>query len=164
MRRLYLKARLVLGRRRLEDARERFKNGRALIARLAEGRYYAGRWYRATGVRRDFDLDAKPDERYRLKPCYKDGAFTVIPSDDRPLSRGIVGGVEGLRGASRTVGRPKLAPVWLAAGGKPVSSRGQALVAASLGVRPRPCGVRSTRLCLPRWEPLSLRSRASAQR
>ena len=91
MRRLYLKARLVLGRRRVEDARERFKNGRALRARLAEGRYYAGRWYRATGVRRDFDLDAKPDERYRLKPCYKDGAFTVIPSDDRPLSRGIVG-------------------------------------------------------------------------
>lgn len=91
LRRLYLKARLALGRRKLEGTREQFKNGRALMARLAEGRYYASQWYRATGVRRDFFPDAKPDERYRLKPCCIDGAFVVVPADDRPLSRGIVG-------------------------------------------------------------------------
>ena len=49
--RKHLKARLALGRRRVEDARERYAQGRALYFPPCQCRYYVSQWFRATGTR-----------------------------------------------------------------------------------------------------------------
>lgn len=91
VRKLYLKARLALGRRRVEDARERYAQGRALYFRLAQCRYYVSQWFRATGTRLESAPDARGEERYALKAHYEGDAFSVVPADTRALSRGMVG-------------------------------------------------------------------------
>lgn len=91
VRRLYLKARLALGGRRVEEARERYAQGRALCFRLAQCRYYVSQWFRATGTRLEFAPDARGEERYALKARYEGDAFSVAPADTRALSRGVVG-------------------------------------------------------------------------
>lgn len=90
VRKLYLKARLALGRRRVEDARERYAQGRALYFRLAQC-YYVSQWFRATGTRLESAPDARGEERYALKAHYEGDAFSVVPADTRALSRGMVG-------------------------------------------------------------------------
>ena len=90
VRRLYLKARLALGRRRVEEARERYAQGRALYFRLAQC-YYVSQWFRATGTRLESAPDARGEERYALKAHYEGDAFSVVPADTRALSRGMVG-------------------------------------------------------------------------
>ena len=91
VRRLYLKARLALGRRRVEEARERYAQGRALYFRLAQCCYYVSQWFRATGTRLESAPDARGEERYALKAHYEGDAFSVVPADTRALSRGMVG-------------------------------------------------------------------------
>lgn len=91
VRRLYLKARLALGRRRVEEARERYAQARALYFRLAQRRYYVSQWFRATGAHLEFAPDARGEERYALKARYEGDAFSVAPADTRALSRGVVG-------------------------------------------------------------------------
>ena len=109
VRRLYLKARLALGRRRVEEARERYAQGRALYFRLAQCRYYVSQWFRATGTRLESAPDSKSEERYTLKARYADGSFSVVPADTRALSRGMVGEwalFEALRVRSRDASSP----------------------------------------------------------
>lgn len=91
VRRLYLKARLALGRRRVEEARERYAQGRALYFRLAQCCYYVSQWFRATGTRLESAPDARGEERYALKAHYEGDAFSVVAADTRALSRGMVG-------------------------------------------------------------------------
>ena len=109
VRKLYLKARLALGRRRVEDARERYAQGRALYFRLAQCRYYVSRWFRATGTRLESAPDVKGEERYALKARYEGGSFSVAPADTRALSRGVVGEwalFEALRARTRDTSSP----------------------------------------------------------
>lgn len=109
VRRLYLKARLALGRRRVEDARERYAQGRALCFRLAQCRYYVSQWFRATGTRLESAPDARGEERYALKAHYEGDAFSAAPADTRALSRGVVGEwalFEALRARTRDASSP----------------------------------------------------------
>ena len=109
VRKLYLKARLALGRRRVEDARERYAQGRALYFRLAQCRYYVSQWFRATGTRLESAPDARGEERYALKAHYEGDAFSVAPADTRALSRGVVGEwalFEALRARTRDTSSP----------------------------------------------------------
>lgn len=106
---LYLKARLALGRRRVEDARERYAQGRALYYRLAQCRYYVSQWFRATGTRLESVPDVRDEERYALKAHYEGDAFSVAPADTRALSRGVVGEwalFEALRARTRDTSSP----------------------------------------------------------
>ena len=109
VRKLYLKARLALGRRRVEDARERYAQGRALYFRLAQCRYYVSQWFRATGTRLESAPDVRDEERYALKAHYEGDAFSVAPADTRALSRGVVGEwalFEALRARTRDTSSP----------------------------------------------------------
>lgn len=109
VRRLYLKARLALGRRRVEEARERHAQGCALCFRLAQCRYYVSQWFRATGARLESAPDARGEERYALKAHYEGDAFSVAPADARVLSRGVVGEwplFEALRARTRDASSP----------------------------------------------------------
>lgn len=109
VRKLSLKARLALGRRRVEDARERYVQGRGLCFRLAQCRYYVSQWFRATGARLESAPDVKGEERYALKARYEGGSFSVAPADTRALSRGVVGEwalFEALRARTRDTSSP----------------------------------------------------------
>ena len=109
VRKLYLKARLALGRRRVEEARERYAQGRALCFRLAQCRYYVSQWFRATGTRLESAPDVKGEGRYALKARYEGGSFSVAPADTRALSRGVVGEwalFEALRARARDTSSP----------------------------------------------------------
>lgn len=82
---------LALGRRRFERAERQRKDARSLLGQAAQGRYYAGAWYRATGIAHVSAPGVEDDERYHLRPRYVGGAFEAGPADWRPQSRGVAG-------------------------------------------------------------------------
>ena len=82
---------LALGRRRFERAERERKDACSLLGQAAQGRYYAGAWYRATGIAHVSAAGVADDERYHLRLRYADGCFSATPADWRPQSRGVAG-------------------------------------------------------------------------
>ena len=127
---------LALGRRRFERAERQRKDARSLLGQAAQGRYYAGAWYRATGIAHVSATGAADDERYHLRLRYADGRFSAAPADWRPQSRGVAGeflAFEELRRrtldkASSLYGARLAANLFVPASkfGRPVAGRGGA--------------------------------------
>lgn len=82
---------LALGQRRFARAARARKDACSLLGQTAHARYYAGEWYRATGIAHVSAPGVEDDERYHLKFRYAEGAFEAKPADWRPQSRGVAG-------------------------------------------------------------------------
>lgn len=82
---------LVLGRHRFARAARGRKDACSLFGQTAHARYYAGEWYRATGIAHVSAPGVEDDERYHLKLRYAGDAFEADPADWRSQSRGVAG-------------------------------------------------------------------------
>lgn len=125
---------LALGRRRFARAARGRKDACSLLGQTAHARYYAGEWYRATGIAHVSAPGVEDGERYHLKLRYAGGAFEAGPADWRPQSRGVAGeflAFEGLRRrtldeSSPLYGARLAANLYVPASkfGRPVAGRG----------------------------------------
>ena len=91
IRRMLLRLRLAFENRRYEDAKAKRSACYSLAGRLAAGRYYVSSWFYATGARRTAEAGRAADEAYRLRLCYEDNAFKVLPAGGQAEARGLVG-------------------------------------------------------------------------
>nr|WP_073293848.1 nuclease-related domain-containing protein [Parolsenella massiliensis] len=91
LRRAGARVQLLLGRRRYERATRTRKNACSLLGQTAQARYYAGEWYRATGIPHVSAPGVEDGARHHLKLRYANGSFVAVPADWRSQSRGVAG-------------------------------------------------------------------------
>lgn len=91
LRRAGARVQLLLGHRRYERATRTRKDACSLLGQTAQARYYAGEWYRATGIPHVSAPGVEDGARHHLKLRYANGSFVAVPADWRSQSRGVAG-------------------------------------------------------------------------